>query len=271
MAFAIRLILPGTMEIQNSKIKALIIDMDGVLWKDKEPIVDIDLTFSRIREKGYQFIFATNNSSRTPTQYQEKIRSLGGEVKLDQIVTSSMVAAHLVKQKIPQGGAVYLIGETGLFEAFQNEGFHHSEENVQAVVAGLDRQFTFEKLKKANHFIRKGALFVGTNPDKTFPTPHEIAPGAGSIIVAIEAASEQTAIIAGKPEPTILEFAMTRMNVTPEQTLVIGDRLETDILGGQNAGCKTALVLSGISSAADGEKWSPKPDLVSETLQTLFM
>jgi 4-nitrophenyl phosphatase len=271
MAIAVRLIVSGNMEIQNNKITALIIDMDGVLWKDKEPIIDIGNTFSLIREQGYQFIFATNNSSRTPLQYQEKIRSMGGEVSLDQIVTSSMVAAHLVKQRIPLGGSVYLIGEAGLFEAFENQGFHHSENNVQAVIAGLDRQFTFEKLKKANHFIRKGALFVGTNPDKTFPTPHEIAPGAGSIIVAIEAASEQTAIIAGKPEPTILEFAMVKMNVKPEHTLVIGDRLETDILGGQNAGCKTALVLSGISSKADGEKWSPKPDLVSATLQTLFM
>jgi 4-nitrophenyl phosphatase len=258
------------MKIQKNKIKALIIDMDGVLWKDKEPIIDVKKTFSLIRDQGLKFIFATNNSSRTPQQYQEKIHSLGGEVGLDQIVTSSMVAAYLVKQKLPQGGAVYLIGESGLFQAFEEQGFQHSEVEAQAVIAGLDRQFTFDKLKKANHFIRQGALFIGTNPDKTFPTPNEIAPGAGSIIVAIEAASEKKALIAGKPETTILEFAMKTMNVTPEETLVIGDRLETDILGGQNAGCKTALVLSGISSQADCDQWFPKPDLVSENLQVLF-
>jgi 4-nitrophenyl phosphatase len=272
MAFAVRPLYGGTMLSHlPASIKGLIIDMDGVLWKDKEAIIDLPLVFKIIRQEGLKFTLATNNSSRTPRQYQEKLRGFGVEVEINEIITSSMAAAHLLKKRFPAGGPVYLVGETGLTEGFAESGFFQSEEDPIAVVVGLDRQFTYAKLKAANQFIRKGAVFYGTNPDRTFPTPKEITPGAGSIIAAVEAACGMTPIIAGKPEPLMLQFALEKMNCLAEQTIQVGDRLDTDILGGFRAGCKTALVLSGISTQADLAEWEPKPDFVFPDFQSMFV
>jgi 4-nitrophenyl phosphatase len=136
-------------------------------------------------------------------------------------------------------------------------------------VAGIDRQISFEKLKIATLLIRSGVPFYGTNPDRTFPTPEGLIPGAGAILAALETACDQAPIIAGKPHTALLEVSLERLGTRPEETLMVGDRLETDILGGQKAGCKTALVLSGVSTRAQAQQMKPPPDFISETLQTL--
>lgn len=251
------------------KIKALILDMDGVLWRGKQPIGNLARIFERIQSLGLKYTFATNNATGSVSQYVEKLRFLGVNAEPQQIINSPMAVAHYLKQSHPQGGAVYLIGETGLIEALHEAGFYHSEDGVLAVVAGLDRQFTYEKLRKASLLIQKGIPFIGTNPDKTFPSAEGLTPGAGSILAAIEAASGTAPKIMGKPYPHLFQLALQQMGTQPSETLVIGDRLDTDILGGINSGCKTALVLTGVTTRAEAEQFHPKPDWIANSLGEL--
>jgi len=251
------------------EIKALILDMDGVLWRENSAIGDLPWIFDRFTALDLRVILATNNGTRTPEQYIQKISSFGVNVKKEQIINSAMAVTHLLKKRFPNGGRVYILGEVGLSAALNEAGFFHAEENVIAVIGGMDRAIDFEKIKRATLLIRSGAAFYFTNPDKTYPTPEGLIPGAGSILAALEVASDVNAIIAGKPSPALFEFALERLGTAPEFTLVVGDRLETDILGGQRANCKTALVLSGVATIAEANLWRPKIDLILPELADL--
>jgi 4-nitrophenyl phosphatase len=157
-----------------------------------------------------------------------------------------------------------------LISALQDAGFYITDHNPLAVVAGVDRQINFEKLKQATLLIRSGVPFYGTNPDRTFPTPEGLIPGAGAFLAAIETATDVEPIIAGKPSSILYEFALEKLHTLPVETLAVGDRIETDIIGGQKAGLHTALVLSGIATRAQGEAWMPKIDLIVPELGDLI-
>jgi 4-nitrophenyl phosphatase len=254
-------------------IKALILDMDGVLWKDDQPIGDLPKIFARIKEVGLKVILATNNAMRSADQHQQKLARFGVMVEEWQVVNSGMAVAYLLSQRFPQGGPVFVVGEGGLIKTLEKNGFYPAGEDakdVLAVVCGFDRQATFEKFTKATILIRKGALFIGTNPDRTFPTPEGLIPGAGSFIAFLEAATDVKPIIAGKPFPTLFQLAFDRLQLSPREILAVGDRLDTDILGGRQAGCRTALVMSGVTSAGELDVWSPKPDLIAPDLMSLL-
>jgi 4-nitrophenyl phosphatase len=251
-------------------IKALVLDMDGVLWREAEPIGDLAAIFARFDKAGLKVLLATNNATKTQEMYIEKIAGMGARLKKDQIVTSSMGVAYLLKKRFPDGGPVYVIGEIGLVSALQDMGFYVSEQNPLAVIAGMDRQINFDKLKHATLFIRRGIPFYGTNPDRTFPTPEGFIPGAGAILAALVAATNIEPIIAGKPSPTLYEFALEKLGTLPSETLAVGDRIETDIVGGQQAGLRTALVLSGVATRAEGMAWLPKIDLILPELGDLI-
>jgi 4-nitrophenyl phosphatase len=260
---------------QPVPIKALILDMDGVLWRNTEPLGDLPSLFSQIERQGWRMILATNNATRTPEQYAEKLASFGVKISPLQVINSSQTAALYLKQQFPKGGAVFFIGEEGLRMALQEQGFYPAEPGqdfpaVLAVVAGMDRTLTYDKLRRATLLIRAGAPFIGTNPDLTFPTPEGLVPGAGAILAAIEAATGQPPKIMGKPEPEMYRAALERMATSPAETLVVGDRLETDIVGGQALGCQTALVLSGVTTPAEASAWRPRPDYITENLTALL-
>lgn len=259
------------MDIKHLKnIKALVLDMDGVLWRENDAIGDLSAIFSRFEKSGLQVLCATNNASRTPAQYIEKLAGLGANLREEQIITSGMGVAYLLQKRFPQGGPVYVIGEIGLVTALENAGFYVSEKDPVAVVAGIDRQISFQKLKIATLLIRRGVPFYATNPDRTFPTPEGLIPGAGAILAALVTASDVEPIIAGKPNATLYEFALEKLGTKPEETLAVGDRIETDILGAQRAGLKTALVLSGIATRAEGEAWKPAIDVIVSELGDLL-
>ena len=251
-------------------LKALILDMDGVLWRGSEPIGDLPSLFARIKDLGYKVLFATNNSTGTIQFLQKKLTEFGISHTTDQIINSSMAVAHYLKKKFPKGGPVYILGESGLTTPLGEENFFHQNQDVLAVIAGLDRELTYKKLLEATTLIRAGALFIGTNPDRTYPSPMGIIPGAGSIIAALEASSGVQPEIIGKPFPPLFQTALERLGTLPEETLVVGDRLDTDILGGVRAGCPTALVLSGVTSRAELAHWQPLPDIVAESLTELL-
>lgn len=243
-------------------IKALIIDMDGVLWRDNEPIVNLNRLFDDIRNLPLKFVLATNNSTRSIKQYQQRLAELGAVIHQHEILTSGLATALVLRARYPIGGNVFVVGEAGLVETLSDYGFNHSTENPLAVIAGLDRTISYEKLKLASGFIRNGAAFIATNPDKTLPTPEGFVPGAGAVLAFIEAATDTKPEVIGKPFPTLLNAAIESMQVLPEQVLAIGDRLDTDIAGAQAAGCMTAMVLSGVNTESEGLAWTPAIDLI---------
>jgi 4-nitrophenyl phosphatase len=248
------------------RIQAVILDMDGVLWRANTPVVDIPAVFERFNHLGLRVALATNNATRSVSEYQEKLAGLGAHIEAWQIINSPLASAHLLHKEFPQGGPVYVVGAPGLLAHLEEFGFYYAEEKTLAVVAGLDMDFTYKKMAIANRLIRQGARFIGTNPDVTYPLPDGLAPGAGAVLAAIEAASGVSPTIAGKPQPVMYELALERMQVKPEEAIGIGDRLDTDILGAQNAGCRTGLVMSGVSTSEDLQRYHPKPDLVAADL-----
>jgi 4-nitrophenyl phosphatase len=257
-----------------SNIKALILDMDGVLWKDDTPIGDLPAIFAHIRERGLKVTLATNNATRTIDEYLAKLASFNVTLEPWQIISSAIAAADMLGKRFPDGGAVFIVGENGIQRALEERGFKVISDPTDktvpvAVVSSFDRSVTYQKLSRATLHIRTGVPFYGTNPDKTFPTPEGLVPGAGAILASIEAATSVAPIIIGKPKPTMMYMALERLGTQPKETLVIGDRLETDIAAGQAAGCKTALMLSGVTNREQAEAWQPVPDLIVEDLCTL--
>lgn len=254
-----------------SNIKALILDMDGVVWRGDAPIGDLPATFKRIRERGLKFVFATNNGTRTPEDYQQKLAELGVDVEPWQIVTSALGLAFMLAQRHPRGMKVFLIGENGIRVALEEKGFEvvgvEEAPQAEAVVMGIDRGISFNKVAEATLLVRAGRPFYTTNTDRTFPIPRGEIPGSGSWLSVITSATDVAPLVAGKPFPYLMELALERLGTAKEETLVVGDRLETDIAAGQAVGCPTALVLSGVGTREEAREW--KPDIIAESLFTL--
>jgi len=255
-------------------INSLVLDMDGVLWRADAPIGDLPSNFNRIRARGLKVAFATNNGTQTPEQYVQRLARLGVNIEPWQVVPSAMGIANLLIQRLPPGSPIFVIGGVGVMTALRESGFEllsaAAAASAKAVVMGIDPEINFEKMCEAALLVRSGVPFFATNPDKTFPTPRGQIPGAGAWIAVIVTATGVEPIYAGKPAPYLLELARSRLGTTKEQTLVVGDRLETDIAGGQAAGMPTALVLSGVSTRAQAERREPKVDMIVDDLEALI-
>lgn len=261
------------MAFSTNKIKGLILDMDGVIWKDATPIGDLGKIFAMIRAKGLKFVLATNNSTRSIDEYVNKMAQLGAEIYPHEILNSSLTVAKLLRAKIPEGSEIFTIGESGLSSALVDEGFipvsKGEAKDPKAVVVGIDRKIDFEKVAEACLWIRAGIPFYATNPDLTFPTPRGLIPGNGAWISLYTTATGIDPIIAGKPSPDMLLVSMERMGTSLDETIMVGDRLETDILGGQRVGCATCLVLSGVTTANDAKTWVQPIDIITKDLESL--
>ena len=258
------------MPIFSPPIRGLILDMDGVLWKDTTPLVDLPAIFEKAKSSGIRVMLATNNATRTTADYVKKISTYGVEVDESQIITAAIATAEILSRRFPSGGPVYVVGERGLVHALEQRGFYRSDKNVVAVVGGLDLQISYEKLKLATLLIRSGVPFYFTNIDRTYPTPEGLIPGAGTILAALQAASDVEPILAGKPSPLMFEIALQRRGLQPSETLGVGDRLETDIAGAQRAGCKSAVVLSGVATMEQIRHWRPIPDIIAKDLREVI-
>ncbi len=255
-------------------IRGMILDGDGVLWKDTAPIGDLARIFGRMQAAGLKVLLATNNATLTVDQYLKKIAGFGVALEPWQVVTSAHGTAAALLKELPAKGRVFVVGETGVIAALCEAGFTtvtdpDDKEPVEAVVAGMDRGFDYAKLRRAMAHIRAGARYYGTNPDKTFPTPEGLVPGAGAILAALDAAGGVEPIIIGKPSPYMFQLCAERAKLDVKDMLVVGDRLETDIAGGQGVGARTALVLSGVSSQEQAAQWRPQPDLIAPDLAAL--
>ena len=255
-----------------SEIQAVIADMDGVLWRGNSPLPGLKELFAFLNSHRIPYTLATNNASKTVSQYVQKFARLGVEVEPNTIMTSSIATAMYLKNKIEPGSNVYVVGEDGLREAVRQAGFNilaDASQPVTAVVAGMDSLFTYDKLKYATLLIRQGARFVGSNADLTLPSEEGLYPGTGSILAAIAAATDTKPTVIGKPERLMFDVAVQRMGSQPATTVMIGDRLETDILGAQRAGLKTILVTTGVDNQKTIPEKGVQPDLVLSGIDEL--
>lgn len=233
-----------------TKIAAAIFDMDGVLWIGNQALAGLQELFTWLEERQIPYVLATNNSTKTPQDYVKKLESMGvNGVTPDHIITSSTATASYMSKRYPAGTPVYVVGMDGLRTALTEAGFDVNPHGaVQVVVSGGDFELTYDKLKAATFHLHTGADFIGTNPDLTYPLPEGLAPGAGSILAALKAASGREPVVIGKPQPPMFEVALERLGTPAEQTLMVGDRLDTDIAGAKALGLATAVLLTGVTT-----------------------
>lgn len=247
-----------------SLLRFLIIDMDGVLWRGNTPMPHLVEFFNTLRRRKIAFVLATNNASKSTAEYVQRLADFGVKVKPDEIMTSPAATALYLAASAPNA-RVFCLGEPGLAAELRGKNVHVLEgydESATHVVVGIDRYLTYQKLCDAALLIRKGAAFIGTNPDVTFPSERGIVPGNGATLAALQAATGVKPIIIGKPEVEMMTLSMARMKATPANTAVLGDRLDTDILAGINAKLHTILVMSGVTDEAELAASPIQPDYV---------
>jgi 4-nitrophenyl phosphatase len=250
-------------------LRHLIIDMDGVLYRGDTIIPGTGELSAFLRAREIGFMLATNNATRTPQQFVDKLAGMGVAVHIHEVLTSSLATAGYLAGIAPPGTRVFVVGMDGLRTALGEAGFCLVEEGAEFVVVGMDFTVCYQRLAQAALQIRAGAQFIGTNPDRTFPSERGIMPGAGSLLAFLEAATAVKPTVIGKPEAAMMEQALARMGAEPATTAILGDRLETDILAGQRAGMRTLLVLSGVTDRALLADSAIRPDLVFEDVAEL--
>jgi 4-nitrophenyl phosphatase len=260
-----------------SGIKNIILDMDGVLWRGETPMPGLKNFFETLKEREIGFALATNNATKTASQYTEKFARFGVEVSAWYIVTSAEASAKHLSGQLESGSEVYVIGESGLHQAIQEQGFQIPKSDgfigvdarTDAVVIGLTQRVCYEQLASATHLINHGALFIGTNPDPTYPSEFGSMPGAGALLAFVKSATKVNPTVIGKPNTAIFEEALMRLRSSIEDTVMVGDRLSTDIAGAHSAGLRAILLLSGVTQLSDLENSKIQPEWVFEDLQAL--
>ncbi len=246
-------------------------DMDGVLYRGPVALPGVNRMFGFLEQRGIPFACVTNNAARTAAQVAAALQALNIVVPAEKIVTSSVATNTYLRSIAPRGTAVYAVGMAGLLDPLFGDGYFVLDERApRFVVVGLDTEVTYAKLRAACLAIRAGATFVGTNPDRTFPADDGIVPGAGALQAALTAATDQQPLIIGKPGRAMFELTLKLLNADPATTLMVGDRYDTDIFGAAQAGLHTAMVLTGISTRAEGEAGRPPPDMIVDDLPALL-
>lgn len=247
----------------------IIFDMDGVIYRGSEPINGAKEVIEFLKEREIPFLFLTNNSTKDPPMYREKLLSMGIDVPEDVIVTSGL-ATRLYMEKHLEPGEVFVIGGKGLLREMERLGWgvvsledarKCAWKRIKHVVVGLDPKLTYEKLKYGTLAIRNGASFIGTNPDTTYPAEEGLYPGAGAIIAALKASTDREPVIIGKPNEPAYEVAKDKLGDV-EELWMVGDRLDTDIAFAKRFGMKAIMVLTGVSTLKDVAESEIKPDLV---------
>jgi 4-nitrophenyl phosphatase len=262
-------------------IGGLIIDMDGVLWHGQQALPGVVPFFEQLRNLSIPFVLATNNASLTQQQYIDKLANIGVEVTENEVLTSSMATARFLQTHLPaEKKRIFVIGEDGLKKPLEAAGFEltalyeveQPEKGIKGpdiVVTGLDRHLTWDKLATATISIKSGALFYATNADTTLPTELGEVMGNGGTIAALTAATGIKPVCIGKPEPILYQQALSILGTTATNTVALGDRLDTDILGAVNAGMRSIMVLTGVSSLDDLNGVDYGPTWIREDLLAL--
>ncbi len=253
-------------------IKGVIIDIDGTLMSGSTPLPSMKPFMEFLNKYSIPFLILTNNSTRSEEYYCDKFLSHDADLSLNNILTCATITAQFLQHSY-EGKRVFVIGESGLHRALRSEGFQIIEDISQPadfVVVGGDHFLTYDKLKYGCLHLQRGAIFIGTNPDVVSPSEEGLIPEAGTNIAALEAASGKKALVIGKPNPIIFAAALERLGSSPNSTVIVGDRLETDIQGGFNFGLKTILVETGVDTRTACVQKNIFPDLVVSGLPELL-
>lgn len=259
-----------------TRIRNLILDMDGVLWRGETPMPGLVDFFATLRRCGIGFVLATNNASKTAAMYTAKLARFGVDVPPDRILTSAEATATHMAETHPPGTPVYIVGDKGLHDAMDAHSFRSvSAQDVRAgataafVVVGFNPHVTYEELAMGSLLVQRGTPFIGTNPDPSFPSELGPLPGAGALQAVITTATGVEPVLIGKPGPIIFREAMRRLGGDPDSVAMVGDRLSTDIHGAKAAGLRAILVLSGISTREEAAVTPIKPDLILDDISDL--
>lgn len=248
---------------------AVLFDLDGVLYRGHEPIPGAAETVGRLRERGIRVAFVTNNAARTPEAVVEHLASVGIAATVEEVQTSALATAALLAGR--GIGTAFVVGEEGLRSALTDAGIDVRDgepDRVDAVVVGWDRTADYAKLRTASILVQRGAAFVASNPDASFPAADGTAwPGAGALLAAIETTTGRRAEVVGKPHAPVLEAALARAG--GGRPLLVGDRLDTDIAGARGLGWDSALVLTGISTREDVAATGIEPTYVLDSVADL--
>lgn len=245
-----------------------LIDMDGVIYRGRELITGADRFVNRIIDQQIPFLFLTNNSQRTRRDVAVKLQRMGIRAQESHVFTCSMATARFLAKQKPRGTA-YVIGEGGLLHAMHRNGYSIVDHDPDYVVVGEGRTLTMEMIDQAVRMILAGAQLIATNPDVNCPTPQGLRPGCGAIVAMLEAATGVKAFSVGKPSPVMIRGARKELGLRAEETTIIGDTMETDILGGVQLGYRTVLVLSGGTKLEDLSRYGYRPDRIVDSIVDL--
>jgi NagD protein len=243
----------------RSGIESWLTDMDGVLVHENAPLPGAPELIKQWSDAGTPFLVLTNNSIFTPRDLAARLRQSGLDVPEESIWTSALATADFCASQIP-GGSAFVIGESGITTALHEVGFIMTERDPDYVVVGETRNYSFEAITKAIRLINDGARFIATNPDATGPSADGVLPATGAIAALITKATGKDPYVVGKPNPMMFRSAMNKIGAHSETTAMIGDRMDTDIVAGIEAGLHTVLVLTGISDQAEIDRYPFRPD-----------
>ena len=249
-------------------IKSWLMDMDGVLVREQDPIPGANEFLTRLKELGLPFLLLTNNSIYTQRDLAARLRRTGLDVPEESIWTSALATAQFLGDQRP-GGTAFVIGESGLTTALHDHGYTISERDPDYVVLGETRTYSFERITQAIRLIADGSRFIATNPDNVGPTAEGPLPATGSVAALISRATGVEPYYVGKPNPLMMRSALNAIDAHSETTAMIGDRMDTDIVAGLEAGLETILVLSGVTSPGEAERYSYLPSRIVESVAEL--
>ena len=253
----------------HREIHSWLMDMDGVLVHEEELIPGADVFVARLKEVGRPFLVLTNNSIYTPRDLAARLSATGLLVPEDHIWTSALATATFLHDQRP-GGSAFVIGEAGLTTALHEAGYTLTDREPDYVVLGETRTYSFERITRAIRLIGGGARFIATNPDPTGPSTEGPLPATGSVAALISRATGVEPYYVGKPNPLMMRSALNRLDAHSETTAMVGDRMDTDVISGLEAGLHTVLVLTGVTQPAETERFPYRPSRIVASIAELI-
>ncbi len=241
--------------------RAFVIDMDGVIYHGERLLPGAREFVEWLKRENKAFLFLTNNSVRTPAELRQKLERMGMDVAERHFYTSALATADFLSRQKP-GGSAYVIGGRGLVQALQDAGFTITDAAPDYVVVGETDTYNFQRLTRAINLVRAGARLIGANPDLTGPDASGIVPATGALMAPIELSTGAHAFYVGKPNPLMMRHALKRLGTQREDTAIIGDRMDTDIIAGVESEITTVLVLSGVTTREDLTRFAYRPDYI---------
>jgi NagD protein len=254
--------------VGSREIRSWLMDMDGVLVHEEQAIPGAAEFVGRLRERGTPFLVLTNNSIYTRRDLAARLRISGLDVPESSIWTSALATADFLENQRP-GGSAFVIGEAGLTTALHESGYTLTERDPDYVVLGETRTYSFERLTRAIRLVERGARFIATNPDPTGPSPDGPMPATGSVAALISRATGVQPYFVGKPNPLMMRSALNAIDAHSEHTAMIGDRMDTDVISGLEAGLETILVLTGVTTREEAERFPFRASRILDSVADL--